>query len=293
MPFFSIVIPTYNRASTISRSLDSVLNQSFQDWECLIVDDHSTDNTKELIEKYHSQDSRIKYLVNSRKKGAPGARNIGLAKAKSDWVAFFDSDDKMHHYFLERLYAKINASVDVITCWSNIIDSKTNKTIGLFNWVSENNIHPALLQGKTYVDTNSAIIRKSCLEKINGWSEDCPSFQEWDLHLRLSQTASYTTVQEPLIDYYVNGTDTISKDRKREVDGYLYILSKYKRDWESYPEQYYQYGERVLNILYFNNNILQLYRLLRMFPHLRKKYFKHFTQPLRHSIKQHTPCLNK
>ena len=293
MPHVNIIIPTYNRAGLIGQTLDSVCQQTFPNWECFIVDDHSTDNTKKIVEAYCERDSRFHYLVNEGKKGAQGARNTGMLHANSDWIIFFDSDNVMKPHLLERLFTKTNKNADVITCWSNIIDSQSNKRVGLFNWVSEGNIHSALLQGKTYVDTNAALIRKICLEKINGWSEDCPSFQEWDLHIRLSQIASYTTIREPLIDYYVNGSDTISKDKKREVEGYLYILSKFKKDWKSYPEQYLQYGIRVLDILYSYNNRLQLYRLLRLFPQLRINYFKHLTKLLRQSIKQHIPCLNK
>ena len=293
MPLVSVIIPTFNRAHIIERAIMSVLQQSFTDWECLIVDDHSTDNTKELIQNYHLQDSRIKYLINERTKGAPGARNTGMLHAKGDWIFFFDSDNVMKPLLLERLISKTNENADVITCWSNIIDSQTNNRVGLFNWVSDGNIHSALLQGKTYVDTNAALIRKKCLEQINGWSEDCPSFQEWDLHIRLSQCSSYTTIREPLVDYYVNGTDTISKNRKREIDGYLYILSKYHNEWKSYPEHYLQYGERVLTILYSNNNKHQIKKLLQLIPQLRIFYFKQRLHSFFHSTIKHLLCLNK
>ena len=258
-----------------------------------MIDDHSTDNTKEIIENYHERDSRIRYEINNRTKGAPGARNTGLSYANSDWVLFFDSDDVMNPLLFERLLTKTNENADVITCWSNIIDSQNNKRVGLFNWVADGNIHSALLQGKTYIDTNAALIRKKCLEQINGWSEDCPSFQEWDLHLRLSQIASYTTIQEPLVDYYVNGEDTISKDKKREIDGYLYVLSKFHNEWNPYPEHFFQYGERVLTILYSQYNKYQLQKLFQLIPQLRMTYFKHRIHSFYQFIIRHFLCLNK
>ena len=92
-PPISIIIPTFNRAATIGKTIDSFIAQDYIDWEMLVVDDHSTDNTQEVIDAYNKRDSRIHYLLNERKKGAQGARNTGLLHVKHDWVVLFDSDD--------------------------------------------------------------------------------------------------------------------------------------------------------------------------------------------------------
>ena len=104
----SIIIPTYNRASIIPNTLDSVINQEFKDWECVVVDDHSTDNTEEVIKNYIERDLRFHYLKNERKKGAQGARNTGLNHCKSEWLVFFDSDNLMHPDFLKKVTQKID-----------------------------------------------------------------------------------------------------------------------------------------------------------------------------------------
>jgi len=93
-PFFSIVVPTYNRAHFLSKMIESVLSQTFIDWELVIVDDGSTDNTKELIEKY--TDSRIRYLWQENQERS-AARNNGIAVSSGQYICFLDSDD----YFLE------------------------------------------------------------------------------------------------------------------------------------------------------------------------------------------------
>lgn len=246
----SIIIPTYNRASLLELALNSILQQDYTNWECIIVDDFSTDNTKQLINKFANNDSRIKYLTNQRKKGAPGARNTGIIHSKGEYIVCFDSDNIMLSNFLSSLYNKIiSNNVSVATCYLTIIDRATNKEVGKHIWNSNGNIHSKLLTGETYVDYNCALVKKELLHKIGLTDEDCPSFQEWDTHLRLSKIATYATVSEELALYYVNGADAISTDKKREVKGYLYILNKHKQDWLKQKSAFINYGKAVLQLL--------------------------------------------
>lgn len=105
MPFFSIIIPTYNRAHVIMRPIDSVLRQTFEDWELIIVDDGSTDDTKSIIESYH--DNRICYVWQENQERS-AARNHGIALAKGEWICFQDSDDEYMLDHLQVLFDAIN-----------------------------------------------------------------------------------------------------------------------------------------------------------------------------------------
>ncbi|MDT0687295.1 glycosyltransferase family 2 protein [Autumnicola psychrophila] len=93
-PKITVIIPTFNRAHIISETLDSVHNQTFRDWECLIIDDGSTDNTSEVLKNY-LQDRRFKYFQRpeTREKGACTCRNIGIEKSSGEYIQFLDSDD--------------------------------------------------------------------------------------------------------------------------------------------------------------------------------------------------------
>lgn len=97
-PDVSIVMATYNRSHLIPESLFSILNQSFKNWECIIVDDGSRDNTQEVVKRFVEMDSRFIYLERSKAhhKGLPGCRNHGLDNAKGDYIIFFDDDDIVH-----------------------------------------------------------------------------------------------------------------------------------------------------------------------------------------------------
>ena len=236
----SIVVPSFNRGYIIRRTLGSVLNQSFQNWECFIVDDFSSDNTEEIVNKYHSQDDRIKFIRNNRTKGAQGARNTGILASSGEWVVLFDSDNVMHPDFLKKCADVIDTdNIDVVTTWSNVIDSNTNSIIRYFKWVNNGNIYKGILSAKCYVDNSSTLIRKNKLEEIGLLSEDCPAFQEWDTHIRLSKIATYKTIEECLIDYYAGASDAISSDPIKDVKGYVYILSKFRKEWLDFSKYRY------------------------------------------------------
>jgi glycosyltransferase involved in cell wall biosynthesis len=106
-PFFSIILPTYNRAHFLPKAIQSVINQSFTDWELIIVDDGSTDNTSELVESYCKKDKRIRYIYQENEERS-AARNKGIELAKGEFICFLDSDD----YYLDEKLANLIKSID-------------------------------------------------------------------------------------------------------------------------------------------------------------------------------------
>lgn len=98
----SIITPAYNSEKFIAETILSVLAQSYQDWEMIIVDDGSTDRTSEIVSSFQEKDSRIKYFYNATNKGSAFSRNIALQKAQGEWIAFLDSDDLWHPEKLEK-----------------------------------------------------------------------------------------------------------------------------------------------------------------------------------------------
>lgn len=227
----SIVIPTYNRASKICRVLSSILAQSYSDWECLIVDDFSTDNTKEAVSIYQRKDSRIHYILNTRKIGAQGARNTGIINAKGTWIALFDSDDYMYPNFLESLVSLVTGSIDVVTSCAVFKDNATGKILDKIDWRASGNITRSLLRGESYVNYNGTLIRKDALMSIGLLDENCPSHQEFDTHLRLSKQCLYTSTDKILSEYYIGGEDTISASKEKYLSGWTYILYKHRWLW--------------------------------------------------------------
>ena len=110
-PLVSVIIPTYNRAHLIGETLDSVLAQTYQNWECIIVDDGSTDNSDEVIGEYVNKDSRFKYYHRPEEHlpGGNGARNYGFKMSQGKYIQWFDSDDLM---VAEKLELKVRAMLE-------------------------------------------------------------------------------------------------------------------------------------------------------------------------------------
>lgn len=106
-PFFSVIIPTYNRTTVLGRAVSSVINQTFTDWELIIIDDGSNDNTNELVEKFN--DTRISYFYQTNQERS-AARNNGIMKAKGKYVCFLDSDDEYYLDYLELLYTEVSTN---------------------------------------------------------------------------------------------------------------------------------------------------------------------------------------
>lgn len=129
MPLVSIIMATYNRAHTIERAINSVLNQTMKDWELIIIDDGSTDGTKSILQKI--KDPRIKIIYNDINSGAAHSRNLGFEIMKGDWFTILDSDDEILPETLEELLSvpeRIDKNIDAITC--NCIDSCTGGFTG-------------------------------------------------------------------------------------------------------------------------------------------------------------------
>ena len=103
-PFFSIIIPSYNRAHVLPVTIKSVLHQTYKNWELIIVDDGSIDNTKEVVEKIN--DTRVRYIYQENAERS-AARNNGIRNAKGDWICFLDSDDSYKKNHLNNFYKEI------------------------------------------------------------------------------------------------------------------------------------------------------------------------------------------
>lgn len=112
----SIIVPFYNTEKYIKQCLNSIKNQTFRDFECLIIDDGSTDSSREIAQKFVNEDSRF-ILLNKEHIGFPQAKNLGLDNAKGDYICFVDSDDYIHEQYLNQLYKNlISTNADICCC---------------------------------------------------------------------------------------------------------------------------------------------------------------------------------
>jgi glycosyltransferase involved in cell wall biosynthesis len=201
----SIIIPTNNRSHLLGETLESILTQTYQNWECLVIDDNSTDYTQELMGFYVESDSRISYFKRpkNRKKGANACRNYGLELSNGDYINWFDDDDLMHPEKLElQLKALENSDSNFTVCQAQVLDDKISSSLGLRN--------PRIISDTPFYDylsmrigwmTPSALWKKDFLIRNNfKFDEELQAAQEWEFHCRiLNKFPEYTQIDDPLV----------------------------------------------------------------------------------------------
>lgn len=199
--FISIIIPVFNREDLISETLNSILNQEFLLWECIIVDDGSDDNTLSIIEKYTNNDTRIKLYKRpaSRKKGANACRNLGFEYSCGEYICWFDSDDIMKPSYLKILYDKIKLNVDVVVCDSEVIGANEDNMSSISN--TDNIVKDLILQN-IRIETPKCLWKKSFLSQVKLFDENLQRIQDWEFNIRtFSRTKKIGLIDLRLYSY--------------------------------------------------------------------------------------------
>jgi glycosyltransferase involved in cell wall biosynthesis len=230
----SVVIPTYNRPKVLMQSIKTVLNQTYKgNIEIIIVDDSKESLKKKIDEEFAktlNKNREIHYIHNAKKEGAPKARNLGIRKAKGEYLAFLDDDDIWVPEKIEK-QVKImekNKEVALVICHSldkRFGDERINKP-------PENITHEMILKSFNLSSTSSYLIRKNILKEIGGFDISLPSAQEYDLAIRISKNHQVYCVPEMLM--IQNATEgQISEDWNRKIKGLISIYHKHGHDYNS------------------------------------------------------------
>jgi|SRR5690554_5651841 len=179
-PLVSIIIPTYNRAHLIGETLDSVLSQTYTHWECIIVDDGSSDNTDEVVGEYLKKDPRFTYFhrPDTHLPGGNGARNYGFLQSKGEYIQWFDSDDLMHPEKLERKAQSFKThKVDLVVSKSEYFNS--DKESYAYNFTTEDINFESFSMGNVTWITNDFMIRRE-IALQSSFNENLRAGQEYN-----------------------------------------------------------------------------------------------------------------
>lgn len=225
----SVVVPTFNRASLLSELFDCLLKQTFTDFEIIISDDGSYDNTNEVVNQYSSK-LNILYIYNENWGGPARPRNLGINLAKSEWICFLDSDDLWKDNKLEEMYKIISTNkYDVIYhSFSCNIGSK-KITLGKpsrFSFLDT--FEKLIFEGNHFVNS-SLCIRKMKLKEVDYLSEDknIIGVEDYDLLIKLArQKSKFYFVNKILGEYRLN-EDNISSNMDSQISKISIVLNKY------------------------------------------------------------------
>jgi glycosyltransferase involved in cell wall biosynthesis len=225
MPAVSVVIPTYNRADVLQRAINSVLNQTFTDFELIIVDDYSADNTEKVVDKY--DDERISYIRFNENCGANAARNTGIKASNGDYVSFLDSDDEFHVKHLESVVSDLKdidtSCAGAFTAFKHVHDGSV---------VTISGAPDGLITQEQLIATNvvggfsTVTLRSEVFKEVGPLDEEMPSAQDIEYFIRVLEQYSMLGIDRPLVTYYRDG-ERISDDLDSRIAGQRRLIEKH------------------------------------------------------------------
>ncbi len=243
----SIIIPTYNCARYIGEALDSVLAQTRDDYEIIVIDDGSTDGTGDLIKNKYPM---VRYFF-TEQTGVSSARNLGIKMSKGDLIAFLDADDMWSPDKLEKQVAILDARPDlsmVFTehCTFNKDKSIINKSFDKRNKLMRGDIVKNIFLN-TYLTTSTVMIKKKVFDKVGLFEEQLRAAEDDNMWMRISMEHQIDLIDEPLVHYRIT-EGSLSRTHRNCIDGVKTNIDLIKA---KYPDLYRRLGPRSINNKYY------------------------------------------
>lgn len=264
-PLVSVIIPTFNRSSFLHDAIQSVLNQSYKNFEIIVVDDNSSDNTETVVNNFNN--SQIRYVKNKTNLQAPGSRNVGISIAKGEIVGFLDDDDI---WFNNKLSLQIplfsNEKVGLVYGGMNLFFIEEGLSYNT-QPSKEGDIITDMLIENVVGGTVSVLVRKQILEK-EIFDTSFPAREEYDLWIRILKHYEARCIKQPLlranyrnqiqrvstnVDSYVKGIELLNKKHAHFINQKLSKKQKKRRK----SEQYFFLGSQAVKV--FNLSLARRY----------------------------------
>jgi glycosyltransferase involved in cell wall biosynthesis len=244
----SVLMPAYNASSYIGKAIDSVLEQSFKEFELIIIDDGSTDSTAQIIRSY--TDTRI-VLIQQPNSGVAGALNFGLKRAKAEYIARFDADDICYPQRLDYQFEFMRNNPDCVVLGSGVdyVDADGNFVFSYMPLGYTEEQIKALDYSRCPFIHSSVIFRKSAIMEAGGYNQHAHNFEDHFLWLNIKNRGKFYNLEKSLVKVRLNpGSVTI--DEKWRVKEFIKIKYRSLKELDVSKED----GERLLEILNIQNN---------------------------------------
>ena len=223
-PLVSVVLPTYNRSSTLGRAIDSVLDQTFANFELIIVDDGSTDDTTDVLDAY--TDPRIRIIKHKNSKGGSAARNTGISESRGKHIAFIDSDDKWIESKLERQLKQIESCTNISAVYTGYYKNHSGyRELGHIP-KHGGNIFEAQLARDRVNPTSTVLVKSECFDAVGKFDESLDARQDYEMWLRISKEFNFGYIKDPLVIMY-EGENRITNNIDDRIQSTLDIIDKY------------------------------------------------------------------
>lgn len=228
-PIISVITPCYNQEKYLSEAVDSVLYQTFQNWEMVIVDDGSTDGSANTAKMYAAKDTRIHYVY-QQNAGPSAARNKGVKNSQGQYLMFLDGDNKLDRTYLEKAVCHMDSHPDTVVFMTRAMHFGTRNDEFMIRWKGYNK----LLLANT-VDCG-CVVRRIDFETVGGFDEKLRGGEDWELFIRLLSEESHVFQHHEVLFYYrvTEGEQNVNSiAMKREEELCTYIYQKHKDKYSS------------------------------------------------------------
>lgn len=256
-PLVSVIIPTFNRKTLIGETLNSVLAQTYTNWECIIVDDGSTDTTEELVKAYSKKDDRIQFYHRPEEnpKGSSSCRNYGLEKARGEYIQFLDSDDLISKEKFEHQVKllEVDPLNSFATCkWGTFRDqvhtAEIHQNLRAYNSFEEPlEFINALSKEICYFPIHAYLIRNTIIRKAGAWNEYLSLNDDSEFMVRVFVNSKKICFSDSAVAYYRRSTEdnlSVFNDENKVLDAIYswklienYLKIRYKKEGFSFMER--------------------------------------------------------
>lgn len=273
LPTFTVIVTTYNRAKLLGRTLVSIFAQTFGDFELLVIDDASTDQTHEVVAAF--ADPRLQYIRQPHNCGVSVARNTAIARARGTFIAIVDDDDTIEPAFLAEVNAALlNAPANVGFLWTwkqRVVQTKTGiQRTKLITY----DIHDAQplpgddFLGKPRAGSGGLVMRATAFRQVGGFYAEFRTQEDTELLLRLAQRYDYIVVPQPLYAIFHHRGERLTGRSLERTQTYEQITQLHHPSFIKYPSvlsaryysigrDYYRYGDRRTGVKYLRQAIEQ------------------------------------
>jgi glycosyltransferase involved in cell wall biosynthesis len=259
-PSVSVVIPAYNVARYIGETLASVVAQSLTDWECIVVDDGSTDQTAEVVGQ--AVDPRIR-LIQQKNAGVSAARNLGFQSAFGDTVLFLDGDDTLHPTALERLYSFLSAHAEVIACFGALLRTDTagqlepgQKALDKHVYASGQILEAVVRHERAFSNGGQLLIRRDAVAAAGGYDPALRLSEDWEFWCRLASRGqiAYIGPQDEIMRLRVHAASSSSSlavDWRNHKAAIEKVMANKDLSSQFTPETWRAMGRSILSVHMF------------------------------------------
>jgi glycosyltransferase involved in cell wall biosynthesis len=260
----SVVIPTYNRPDSLHKAIRSVLQQSFQDFEIIVVDDASTMENQPVIQEL--SDPRIRYIRHSTNRREAGSRNTGIRNARGEYIAFLDDDDEWLPEKLQKQVAILDTNppeVGVVYTGRFAIDRKSRKLIDRRIPVIRGDVLQDLFKHNFTTGGSSILARKACFDEVGLFDESLPNAVDHDMWIRIAKKYRFECVPEALVRYYVH-PNRLNSNLEIIIQGWEVKLERYRRYFDQNPIHCSRHYRKLGTLNCLNGNSTKSRKAYRM-----------------------------